>query len=126
MSPAFSMKYLNSLELFMDSCTEAFVHRINKDIDGSKDGLDGYGTVDIWSLLGYLALDVIGSTAFGESFNMVDTNDHFVPIAITKGMRFAPMLILYPFLGTLIRVFGLNRSPEFGKVRPVKTAAFYS
>ncbi|KAI8340558.1 cytochrome P450 [Chlamydoabsidia padenii] len=114
-SPAFSVKYLNSLEQFMDSCTEAFINRIDRDIANTKVGQDGYGTVDIWALLGYVALDIIGSTAFGESFHMVDTSDHFIPVAITKGMRFAPKLILYPFIGKLVRLFRLNQSPEFDK-----------
>ncbi|CAO3590494.1 unnamed protein product [Absidia cylindrospora] len=112
-SPAFAVKYLNSLETFMDSCTEAFINRIDKDIESSKDGSDGFGTVDIWMLLGSLALDIIGSTAFGQSFNMVESNDHFIPIAITRGMRFAPKLVLYPFLGQLVKLFRLNRDPLF-------------
>lgn len=101
----------------MDACTEAFISRIDKDIEASRNTPDGFGTVDIWMLLGSLALDIIGSTAFGESFNMVETNDHFIPIAITRGMRFAPKLVLYPFLGKLVRIFRLNRDPRFDKVR---------
>ncbi|KAI8099826.1 cytochrome P450 [Halteromyces radiatus] len=114
-SPAFAIKYLNSLEPFMDSCTEAFIHRIDRDIAQTMSQPDGFGTVDIWSLLACLALDIIGNTAFGESFNMVDTNDHFIPLAISKGMRFAPKLIMYPFLGTLVKIFHLNSSPQFDK-----------
>ncbi|ORZ19679.1 cytochrome P450 [Absidia repens] len=114
-SPAFAMKYLNSLEQFMDSCTEAFVDRINRDIQLNNSGTDGFGSVDIWELLQCVALDIIGSTAFGESFNMVDTSDHFIPVSITRAMRFAPNLIMYPFLGKLVKIFGLNQSPELDK-----------
>jgi hypothetical protein len=101
----------------MDSCTEAFINRINRDIQLGKSDIDGFGSVDIWSLLGYMALDIIGNTAFGESFNMLDSSDHFIPVSITRAMRFAPNLINYPFLSKLVKVFGLNRSPEMDKVR---------
>lgn len=97
----------------MDSCVEAFVNRIDKDIVDNGIGADGYGKVDIWALVGYLALDMIGSTAFGGSFDMVGSNNHFIPVAITRTMRIAPQLVMYPFIRKIIR---LNPSPKFEKV----------
>lgn len=99
----------------MGTCVEAFVNRINKDNANNRIGTDGYGKVDVWAVMGYLALDMIGSTASGGSFNMVGSNNHFVPVAITRTMRFAHQLIMFPFLRKLVR---LNQSPKFGKVNP--------
>ncbi|SAM08257.1 hypothetical protein [Absidia glauca] len=111
-SPAFSVKYINSLEPYMDSCVEAFVNRIDRDIVDNGIGADGYGKVDIWALMGYLALDMIGSTAFGGTFDMVGSNNHFIPVAITRTMRIAPQLVMYPFIRKIIR---LNPSSKFEK-----------
>lgn len=102
------MKYLGSLELFMDNTTEAFLKRINEDITKTADK-DGYGTVDMWVLFQCLALDIIGETAckqekltvkqcmlichtlsiVGQSFDMLENSDHFVPKTITGSMKSA-------------------------------------
>lgn len=55
MSPAFSVKYLNSLEPYMIDMTEAFLRRMDNDIEKTR-GSGDYGIVDIWALLQYLAL----------------------------------------------------------------------
>ncbi|CAO3649524.1 unnamed protein product [Mucor fragilis] len=68
-SPAFSIKYLNSMEPFMAKVAESLVYKIDSEIalHGDK---DNYASVDIWGLAQRLALDVIGETAFGQTFNM--------------------------------------------------------
>ncbi|CAO3619566.1 unnamed protein product [Cunninghamella echinulata] len=114
LSPAFSMKYLYSLEPFITVCTEQFINKINKQINETKDE-ESYGTVDIWNLLACLALDIIGEVAYNESFNLINDNDHFIPTSITRGMRLSSLFIVYPFIGNLIKLFGLNRDPQFEK-----------
>ncbi|CAO3615847.1 unnamed protein product [Cunninghamella blakesleeana] len=114
LSPAFSMKYLYSLEPFITSCTEDLVNKIDKEIIETKDE-ESYGTVDIWSLLARLAFDIIGEVAYNESFNLVNDNDHFIPLSVSRGMRFSTKLIIYPFLKTLIKIFGINRDEKFEK-----------
>ncbi|KAI9323899.1 cytochrome P450 [Dichotomocladium elegans] len=81
-SPAFSMSYLNSLEPYMIELTEALMKQIDKNIE-STHGLDGYGVVDIWKLLQHYALDIIGETAFGKTFNMLEEGDHFIPRTVS-------------------------------------------
>ena len=69
----------------MHKVTESLVYKIDSDIAQNSDE-SNYGTVDIWGLAQRLALDVIGETAFGKTFNMVENNDHFVPTAINEGI----------------------------------------
>ncbi|KAL9542581.1 hypothetical protein MBANPS3_008546 [Mucor bainieri] len=113
-SPAFSIKYLNSMEPFMAKVAESLVHKIDSEIalHGDK---DNYASVDIWGLAQRLALDVIGETAFGQSFNMVENNDHFVPGAITDEMRATAVSVLYPLLAKLFLKNGGGPDPQLRK-----------
>lgn len=81
----------------MTQCTGSLVNRIDHDIEVTKDR-EGYGTVDVWSLCQRLALDVIGETAFGKSFDMVQNNDHPIPDAIAAGMRNSTLRLMFPLL----------------------------
>ncbi|KAI9255171.1 cytochrome P450 [Phascolomyces articulosus] len=99
-SPAFSVKYLNSLEGYMRETTQSFIDRIDRDINETKNE-NGYGQVDIWILLQYLALDIIGETAFGKTFHMLEGNDHVVPRTISISMEKSSYLVTHPILGPL-------------------------
>lgn len=70
----------------MHQTTEAFVNKIDKDIKATQ-AADGYGTVNLWVLFQCLALDIIGETAFGRSFDMLENNEHFVPRTIGNNMK---------------------------------------
>ncbi|KAL1933626.1 hypothetical protein VTP01DRAFT_7716 [Rhizomucor pusillus] len=96
-SPAFSMKYLGSLEPFMHQTTKAFVNKIDKDIKATQ-AADGYGTVNLWVLFQCLALDIIGETAFGRSFDMLENNEHFVPRTIGNNMKINHYLMSEPLM----------------------------
>ena len=78
--------------------TQAFVDRIDQDIEQTKNE-NGYGEVDIWTLLQYLALDIIGETAFGKTFHMLEGNDHIVPRTIGLSMKLSSyvMYLLSPY-----------------------------
>jgi hypothetical protein len=80
----------------MTSMTEIFIEKINKEIEKTKDTDLGYGVVDIWSLYRCLALDVIGETAFGQSFDMIENNSHFIPPAITEEIKAAAINTMIP------------------------------
>ncbi|KAI9497880.1 cytochrome P450 [Zychaea mexicana] len=100
LSPAFAVKYLNSLETYMLKTTQAFFDRIDRDIAKTSNE-QGYGQVDIWILVHYLALDIIGEAAFGKTFNMLEGNDHLVPRTITKNMKMLHYLVTHPISGPL-------------------------
>ena len=78
----------------MITTTENFIKRIDGDIQKTKRN-DGYGKVDVWILLQYLALDIIGETAFGKTFHMLEGNDHIVPAAISIEMVAANYVSLF-------------------------------
>ncbi|KAI8144334.1 cytochrome P450 [Fennellomyces sp. T-0311] len=99
-SPAFSVKYINSLEKYMLSTAESFVRRIDRDIEATQDQ-NGYGLVDIWILLRHLALDIIGETAFGKTFHMLENDDHLVPRTVKQNMEKTSFLMTHPILGKI-------------------------
>lgn len=70
----------------MHQTTEAMLRRIDQDIAATADK-DGYGTVDLWILLQCLAIDIIGATAFGQTFHMLENSDHFVPATVGNVMK---------------------------------------
>ncbi|KAI8982259.1 cytochrome P450 [Mycotypha africana] len=113
-SPAFSIKYLNSLEPFMVSVTESLIKKLDADIAASLDEAK-YGTVDIWNMVQRLALDVIGETAFGQSFHMVENNSHFVPGAIAEQMRLSAVSVVYPLLSKLFIKNAGKNNPQLTK-----------
>ncbi|KAI8364059.1 cytochrome P450 [Blakeslea trispora] len=100
-SPAFSIKYLNSMEPFMTSITESLIKKVEKEVEADHDA-EGYGAVDIWSLMQRLALDVIGETAFGQTFNMIEDPTHFVPVSIGKELRASAINAIYPWLSKFV------------------------
>ncbi|ORY97309.1 cytochrome P450 [Syncephalastrum racemosum] len=107
LAPAFSMKYLSSLEPFMHQTTEAMLRRIDQEIEATMDK-DGYGTVDLWILLQCLAIDIIGETAFGQTFHMLENSDHFVPATIASHPFLGPIRALFSFSSVLKDVFKLR------------------
>ncbi|CEP11856.1 hypothetical protein [Parasitella parasitica] len=90
------------------------MHKIDLDIAKDHDQLN-YGTVDIWSLVQRLALDVIGETAFGQTFHMVENNNHFVPSAIGQEMKSSAISVLYPTLSRFILPNGGKTDPKLEK-----------
>lgn len=100
----------------MTSCVKTFVQQIDKEIDLTKDN-DGYGTVDLWNLLQRLAIDVIGETAFGQSFHTVENKNHFIPDAVGEVMRtISIQAILPPFF----KFFIFNHNNPHWTVTKVK------
>ncbi|KAL0087814.1 cytochrome P450 CYP5313 [Phycomyces blakesleeanus] len=96
-SPAFSTKYIKSLEPFFASSVESLIKKIDSEIEKTK-GNEEFGTIDIWHITKCMALDVIGETAFGGTFNMIDNDDHIVPSTILKLMKILEFVISYPWV----------------------------
>ncbi|KAI8879798.1 cytochrome P450 [Backusella circina FSU 941] len=109
-SPAFSIKYLNSLEPFMISVTESLIKKIGKQIENTKN--DDFATIDIWNLYQCLALDVIGETAFGQTFEMVENNSHFITKAIAKEMEGSAVNSISPLFAKLFMQDATRINPE--------------
>ncbi|KAI7905069.1 cytochrome P450 [Cokeromyces recurvatus] len=94
-SPAFSIKYLSSLEPFMASVMNTFINKINQEIDESTNE-EGYAVIDIWCLLQHVAFDIIGETAFGQTFHMIENKgDHCVMKYMLLRFKLAAYVISY-------------------------------
>ncbi|KAI8875596.1 cytochrome P450 [Backusella circina FSU 941] len=109
MSPAFSIKYINSLEPFMTSVTESLLEKIDKEIENNSE------TVDIWNLYQCLALDIIGETAFGQSFRMIENNSHYITKAIGKELREFAIVHTFPILSKLFLKNASRFDPKLEK-----------
>lgn len=99
----------------MQTCVKTFINQIDKEIESTKDS-DGYGTVDIWNLLQRLALDVLGETSFGKSFDMVENNNHIIPGAISQALRRNAIRALMPFASYFLLLNTKNPQPIIRKV----------
>jgi hypothetical protein len=99
----------------MTTVTESLIEKIDNEIEKEHDK-NNYGTVDIWNLVQYLALDIIGKTAFGQAFNMIENNRHFVPAAIGEEMRSSTISVMYPILSKLFIKDADKTNPKLTKV----------
>ncbi|CAG8511675.1 17679_t:CDS:10 [Funneliformis caledonium] len=77
LTPAFSLKYLASLEPLMQSCLRDLTTKLDESIDNDKK-IHG-AIVNIYELIRNTAMDIIGETAFGESFSIVKNGNHPLP-----------------------------------------------
>ncbi|GAB5585105.1 hypothetical protein Unana1_00005 [Umbelopsis nana] len=107
-SPAFSVKYLTALESLMSASIEEFIQHIKMAIDTAHLHNQPDAEIDMWRLLQYTALDVIGTTAFDQSFNMVKNGSHPLPAKISQNLAAAALTGAtkhIPILGTLVDVY---------------------
>ncbi|CAG8850400.1 30598_t:CDS:2, partial [Racocetra persica] len=54
--------------------------------------------INLYQLIQFCALDIIGETAFGGSFNMVEKECHPLPIKIFEEMKRRVMCYTFPYL----------------------------
>lgn len=111
----------------MQNCTQLFIKQIDNEIELTKDN-NGYGTVDIWGLLQRLALDVIGETAFGDSFEMIANNNHPIPHAISQAIRIGAIRALLPLFSKILLINTEDPEPTIKSVTFNNTSynAFWS
>ncbi|KXS09665.1 cytochrome P450 [Gonapodya prolifera JEL478] len=96
-TPAFSIKYLNNLEPYMFSVWESFEKKV---LSLPSTG-NGWRSVDMLDYFHKMAADIIGETAFGSSFGMVESGHHAFLEARRSMLHFAVQKRIFPFL-TLI------------------------
>jgi benzoate 4-monooxygenase len=85
-SPAFSLKYLESLEEHILNVLNNMMLKIEGlTAEHPQEGAD----VDIWKLLQHNALDIIGDCAFGKSFDTIKSDYHPVTDSIMVELRWA-------------------------------------
>ncbi|KAF0527510.1 cytochrome P450 [Gigaspora margarita] len=110
LSPAFSIKYVASLEPLIQSCVKSLIKKIDslsKSSFKSSDLLlnstsnqfseNNLPTINLYQLIQFCALDIIGETAFGGSFDMVEKGSHPLPIKILEEMKRRVLNHTFPY-----------------------------
>ncbi|CAG8643498.1 23491_t:CDS:2 [Cetraspora pellucida] len=109
LSPAFSIKYVASLEPLIQSCVKSLIKKIDSLSNLSSKSLhslnatsiqfnkDNIPSINLFQLIQFCTLDIIGETAFGGSFNMVEKECHPLPIKISEEMKRRVLCYTFPY-----------------------------
>ncbi|KAI9242756.1 MAG: cytochrome P450 [Podila humilis] len=105
-TPAFGLSFLPSLEPLMQDCTRVLISKLDE-VLATPDSVPQAtvlpkGQVNICSFLNRLSLDIIGETAFGQTFQMVLHNDHPVPKLLAKSLKRSQLQSFNPLLRWLV------------------------
>lgn len=119
---AFSTKYLNSLQPYVANVSRSMVDKVQKVIQSTIDE-EGYGTIDMWEIMSCAALDVIGETAFGETFHMLEDGSHPIPKLVMLRMKVAGYVTAYPFF---LKMFIKGPSPRITNVKVKVHVKFFT
>ncbi|CAG8787649.1 11813_t:CDS:2, partial [Racocetra fulgida] len=80
-SPAFSIKYIASLEKLMLTCIKDLVYNIDEKLKNQG------AILNIVNLIQICAVDIIGETSFGGKFNSIKAGEHPLPGKAWKEFR---------------------------------------
>ncbi|KAI9287121.1 cytochrome P450, partial [Umbelopsis sp. AD052] len=95
-SPAFSLRYIGTMEPLMRTATANLDGVITKSINEANAEGREYAEVDLWMMLQHFAMDIIGLAAFGTEFNMVTTGHHPLTTIISNRLKFTSFIGLHP------------------------------
>src|SRR6185436_3927736 len=93
---AFSIKYTSSLEPFMRSCVQTLVGIIHDAVINNNS--EKPTTINLYQCVQAVAFDIIGETAFGESFKLLENGEHPLPIKVFQELRRRVLRASFPFL----------------------------
>ncbi|CAG8435951.1 5722_t:CDS:10 [Scutellospora calospora] len=91
-SPAFSIKYITSLEKLMLSCVKDLVYNIDEMLKSKGPVLN------IVNLIQTCAVDIIGETSFGGKFNNIKTGEHPLPKKVWVELKRRVLISIFPLL----------------------------
>lgn len=94
-SSMFGIKYIRSMQPLMLKCIDVAVKQLEELCDGQKDSA---AEVDIQHLVQSLAVDIIGITTFGQSFDVVETGSHPLPEQLKKALKLSGLLQFMPWI----------------------------
>ncbi|CAG8570740.1 16323_t:CDS:2 [Racocetra persica] len=107
LSSAFSIKYIATLEPLMRSCTNVLLQKVlslansnSKSIDYDVNGLP---ILNIYEIVQACTFDVIGETAFGGSFNIVEKENHPLPEKVFLELKRRVMCHTFPYLRSFMK-----------------------
>ncbi|ORX46275.1 cytochrome P450 [Hesseltinella vesiculosa] len=101
-SPSFSVKYLNSLEVHFHDTLLVLMDKLVAQIHANEDKPT---RIDTWMMWKLMALDIIGATAFGRSFNMIENGTHIVPDIMAAQTKDIAWVANNPNLVWFIKLF---------------------
>ncbi|KAL4789184.1 cytochrome P450 [Aspergillus venezuelensis] len=103
----FGIRSIRGLQPVMRSCINNMMEKLAEEYKKS----DGT-VVDIYHFIHATAVDIIGETVFGQSFNLLETGSHPLPEHIAIGLTITGILQFAPILRVIVRL------PFFPKREP--------
>ncbi|KAG0048955.1 hypothetical protein BGZ83_006165 [Gryganskiella cystojenkinii] len=102
-APAFGLQYLRSLEPIMHDCIHILIRKIDQVLENPASVKKGTkilprGQINICSFMMRLSMDIIGETAFGQSFDMVQDDSHPVPGQLARTLKRAMQQTFNPWM----------------------------
>lgn len=93
----------------MHDCIQVLLRKIDQVLDdqnqkGRKGGQLNMSAVNVCSFMNRLSLDIIGETAFGQSFGMVLHDNHPVPKLMAESLKRSSQQVFNPILRLLVPV----------------------
>ncbi|KAG0228024.1 hypothetical protein BGX31_006749 [Mortierella sp. GBA43] len=106
-APAFGIQYLRSLEPIMHDCIQVLIKKIDEVLEDPTSVKKGAkvlppGHINICSFMNRLSFDIIGETAFGESFQMVQDDNHPMPKQMAKTLKRSMQQTFNPWIRWLV------------------------
>ncbi|KAF9579826.1 hypothetical protein BGW38_003754 [Lunasporangiospora selenospora] len=106
-APAFGLQYLRSLEPIMQDSVQILMNKIDEILENPKSVKKGTkvlprGHINMHSFMNRLSFDIIGKSAFGESFDMVLNDSHPVPKQMAKALKRSMQQSFNPWIRWLI------------------------
>ncbi|KAG0357541.1 cytochrome P450 [Gamsiella multidivaricata] len=106
-APAFGLQYLRSLEPIMHDCIQVLIKKIDEILEDPRTVQKGAkvlppGHINICSFMNRLSLDIIGETAFGESFQMVKEDNHPIPKQMARSLKRSMQQTFNPWMRWLL------------------------
>ncbi|PQE09240.1 hypothetical protein CJF32_00010693 [Rutstroemia sp. NJR-2017a WRK4] len=94
LSAGFSISFLNGLEPLMQSCVNFMVEILESRCASQ----DNYAIVDVSTMFGNLAMDVMSATLFGGSFGLVISEDPRMKNIFLRWMKWNFIFAAFPFM----------------------------
>ncbi|KAJ5971596.1 cytochrome P450 [Penicillium vulpinum] len=97
-SSMFGLRYIRSMQPSMLDCITVLVKQLEARCQSAGDGIV---KVDMQHLIQSLAVDIIGITTFGQSFNVVDNGSHPLPDRLKQGLKLSGLLQFMPWIRSI-------------------------
>lgn len=91
-SSTFGIRYIRGMEPIMRECVAVAIDQISATCDNNQ----GEAVIDIHRLIRALAVDIIGATVFGGTFNVVKQNP--LPSTIERSLVLSGIFQFLPWL----------------------------